>query len=64
MILFVFRIIFLLVGVGAGYYFVSIFGSDYLKGNFLLIGQISGLIVLGLLGFFLGGLPERRSSRI
>ncbi len=60
MILFVFRIIFLLVGVGAGYFFVGEFGKNYLEGNSLLIGQISGLIILGLLGFFLGGLLGKK----
>ena len=50
MVLLIFKVVFLIVGAGAGYYLVNIFLTDYLKGNFLLIGQFVGIIIFAFLG--------------
>lgn len=60
MILLIFKVVFLIVGAGAGYYLVNIFLTDYLKGNFLLIGQIVGIIIFAFLGYLFGTLIGRR----
>ncbi|MHB1376535.1 MAG: PIN domain-containing protein [Candidatus Humimicrobiaceae bacterium] len=55
MILLIFRMVFLIVGAGGGYYAVNTFLTDYLNGNFwLLTGRIIGIIIFALIGFFIG----------
>ncbi len=60
MVLLIFKVVSLIVGAGAGYYLVNIFLTDYLKGNFLLIGQITGIIIFAFLGYLFGTLTGRR----
>lgn len=60
MYLFILRIIFAAVGGGIGYYSISYFGENYLKGIFLLIGEIGGFIFFGLIGYFAGGFVGRK----
>ncbi|MDD3519731.1 MAG: hypothetical protein PHU65_00655 [Actinomycetota bacterium] len=60
MVLLIFKVVFLIVGAGAGYYLVNIFLTDYLKGNFLLIGQFVGIIFFAFLGYLFGTLIGRR----
>jgi uncharacterized protein YacL len=63
MVLLIFKVVFLIVGAGAGYYLVNIFLTDYLKGNFLLIGLFVGIIFFALLGYLFGTLVGRRIIR-
>jgi uncharacterized protein YacL len=61
MVLLIFRMVFLVVGAGGGYYTVNTFLVDYLDGNFLLlIGRISGIIIFALIGFFIGDFVGKR----
>jgi len=61
MILLIFRLVFLIVGAGGGYYSVNTFLVDYLNGNFLLLtGRISGIIIFALIGFFIGDFVGKR----
>lgn len=55
MFLIIFRTIFVVVGGSVGFYFLDFFGKDYLKGNLLLLGQVVGFVVLGIVGYFAGG---------
>jgi len=63
MILLIFKVVFLIVGASAGYYLVNIFLIDYLKGNFLLIGQIVGIVIFAFLGYLFGKLIGNRIIR-
>jgi uncharacterized protein YacL len=61
MILLIFRMVFLIVGAGGGYYVVNTFLTDYLSGNFLLLtGRIVGIIIFALIGFFIGDFVGKR----
>lgn len=60
MVLLIFKVVFLIVGAGAGYYLVNIFLTDYLKGNFLLIGLFVGIILFSLIGYLFGTFIGRR----
>ena len=61
MILLIFRLVFLIVGAGGGYYSVNTFLVDYLSGNFLLLtGRISGILIFALIGFFIGDFVGKR----
>ena len=60
MVLLIFKVVFLIVGAGAGYYLVNIFLTDYLIGNFLLIGQFVGIIIFAFLGYLFGTLIGKR----
>ncbi|MHB1347144.1 MAG: PIN domain-containing protein [Candidatus Humimicrobiaceae bacterium] len=61
MILLIFRLVFLIVGAGGGYYAVNTFLVDYLNGNFLLLtGRISGIIIFAIIGFFIGDFVGKR----
>jgi uncharacterized protein YacL len=61
MILLIFRMVFLIVGAGGGYYVVNTFLTDYLVGNFwLLTGRIVGIIIFALIGFFIGDFVGKR----
>ncbi|MHB1253261.1 MAG: PIN domain-containing protein [Candidatus Humimicrobiaceae bacterium] len=61
MVLLIFRMVFLIVGAGGGYYAVNTFLADYLNGNFLLlIGRIAGIIIFALIGFFIGDFVGKR----
>jgi len=61
MILLIFRMVFLIVGAGGGYYVVNTFLADYLDGNFLLlIGRITGIIIFALIGLFVGDFVGKR----
>ncbi|MCL4416406.1 MAG: TRAM domain-containing protein [Actinobacteria bacterium] len=55
MILLIFRLVFLIVGAGGGYYLVNTFLTDYLNNSgLLLIGRIVGIIIFSIIGFFIG----------
>lgn len=55
MVLLIFRLVFLIVGAGGGYYIVNTFLTDYLGGNnLLLIGRITGIMIFSVTGFFIG----------
>lgn len=55
MVLLIFRLVFLIVGAGSGYYTVNTFLTDYLDGDtYLLIGRITGIIIFSIIGFFIG----------
>lgn len=61
MILLIFRMVFLIVGAGGGYYVVNTFLTGYLDGNFwLLTGRIIGIIIFALIGFFIGDFVGKR----
>ncbi|MBC7332982.1 MAG: TRAM domain-containing protein [Actinobacteria bacterium] len=60
MYLIILRIIFAVIGGGIGYYAVSYFGENYLKGNFLLVGEIGGFILFGIVSYFVAGFAGRR----
>lgn len=62
MVLLIFRLVFLIVGAGGGYYAVNIFLADYLKVDslFLLIDLIAGIIIFAVIGFFVGDFVGKR----
>jgi len=61
MILIIFRMVFLIVGAGGGYYAVNIFLTDYLNGHYwLLMGRVVGIIIFALIGFFVGDFTGKR----
>ena len=61
MVLLIFRMVFLIVGAGGGYYVVNTLLIDYLDSNFwLLTGHIAGIIIFALIGFFIGGFIGKR----
>src|SRR5450830_374038 len=61
MVLLIFRLVFLIVGAGGGYYAVNTFLADYLKGDsLLLINLIAGIIIFAVIGFFVGDFVGKR----
>jgi len=63
MFLLIFRTIFVVVGGGVGFYMVEYLGNNYLKGNYLLWGEICGFVALGIIGYFVGGSVGRKIIR-
>jgi len=61
MVLLIFRMVFLVVGAGGGYYVVNTFLTDYLEDRYwVLVGHIIGIIVFSLFGFFIGNFVGKR----
>ncbi len=61
MVLLIFRLVFLIVGAGGGYYTVNTFLTDYLNGNtLLLVGRIAGIIIFTIIGFFIGDFTGKK----
>jgi len=60
MILLIFRLVLLIVGASSGYYIFINFIVNYIQDKYIILIEISGIILFAIIGFLLGDLIGKR----